>query len=97
MAKNPAGIGHNNPPNVSGARLTSFIERIERLEEEKKGIAEDVRDIYQEVKSVGFEAKIVRRIVKERRASREKLREEKELLELYLSAMGDPELAEVLS
>lgn len=89
------GVGHNS--NVSGNRLTAFVERIERLEEEKKAAAEDIADVYQEVKATGFETKIVKKIVKLRAANREKLREEKELTELYLSAMGDPDLADAFS
>ncbi|MDD9901147.1 MAG: DUF2312 domain-containing protein [Alphaproteobacteria bacterium] len=73
---------------VSGARLKSFIERVERLEEEKKAIAEDVRDVYGEAKAVGFEPKIMRKIVSLRKTNLEKRREEAELLDLYMSAIG---------
>lgn len=73
---------------VSGQRLKSFIERIERLEEEKKALAEDIRDVYAEAKGTGFEPKIMRKIVSLRKANLEKRREEQELLELYMSAIG---------
>ena len=73
---------------VSGARLKSFVERVERLEEEKKSLAEDIRDVYAEAKSTGFEPKILRKIVSLRRANLEKRREEQELLDLYMSALG---------
>lgn len=73
---------------VSGKRLKSFIERVERLEEEKKALAEDIRDVYAEAKSVGFEPKIMRKIVSLRKSNIEKRREEQELLELYMSAIG---------
>lgn len=73
---------------VSGKRLKSFIERVERLEEEKSGLADDIKDLYAEAKGVGFEAKIIRRIVKLRKMDVEKRREEDELLELYKSAIG---------
>lgn len=76
------------PANVSGARLKSFLERIERLEEEKKSLAEDIRDIYSEAKSTGFEPKIMRKIVSLRKTNLEKRREEQELLALYMSAIG---------
>jgi uncharacterized protein (UPF0335 family) len=76
------------PSNVSGARLKSFLERIERLEEEKKALAEDVRDIYSEAKSTGFEPKIMRKIISLRKTNLEKRREERELLDLYMSAIG---------
>lgn len=76
------------PANVSGQRLKSFLERIERLEEEKKAIAEDIRDIYGEAKATGFDPKIIRKIVSLRKTNLEKRREEQELLELYMSAIG---------
>lgn len=89
------GIGHNS--GVTGNRLTAFVEKIERIEEVKKEAGEDIRDVYQEVKSSGLEPKIVKKIVALRRASAEKLREEKELTELYLSAMGQADLVDALS
>ncbi len=73
---------------VSGARLKSFIERVERLTEEKNGLAEDIRDVYGESKSTGFEPKIIRKIVSRRKQSLEKRREEEELIDLYESALG---------
>jgi uncharacterized protein (UPF0335 family) len=76
------------PTNVSGQRLKSFLERVERLEEEKKALAEDIRDVYSEAKSLGFEVKIMRKIVSLRKTNVEKRREEAELLELYMSAIG---------
>ncbi len=76
------------PTNVSGARLKSFISRVEKLEEEKKAIAEDIRDVYAEAKGLGFEPKIVRKIVSLRKTNLEKRREEQELLDLYMSAIG---------
>lgn len=73
---------------VSGNRLKSFIERVERLEEEKKALSEDIRDVYGEAKATGFEPKIMRKIVSLRKSNLEKRREEQELLELYMSAIG---------
>ena len=73
---------------VSGQRLKSFIERVERLEEEKKGLAEDIRDVYGEAKGTGFDPKIMRKIVSLRKSNLEKRREESELLDLYMSAIG---------
>ena len=74
--------------NIAADQLRLFIERIERLEEEKKGIADDIRDVYSEAKSLGFEVKIMRKIVSLRKTNVEKRREEAELLELYMSAIG---------
>lgn len=89
MAKNKEREEEEDQPaNVSGKRIKSFIERIERLEEEKKGLGEDIRDIYSESKSQGFEPKILRKIVSLRKINLEKRREEQELLDLYTSALG---------
>ena len=73
---------------VAGDRLKSFIERVERLESEKKAMADDVKEVYAEVKSAGFEPRIVRKIVAKRKMELEKRREEDELLDLYMSAIG---------
>ncbi len=74
--------------NVSGQRLKSYLDRIDRLEEEKKGLAEDIKDIYAEAKGVGFDVKTIRKIVKLRQMDTNKRHEEEELLELYKSAVG---------
>lgn len=73
---------------ATGKRLKSFIERIERLEEEKAGIAGDIKDIYAEAKSVGFDAKIMRKIIRLRKMEDHKREEEDMLLETYKSAIG---------
>ena len=73
---------------VAGARLKSFIERIERLEEEKSAIASDIKDVYAEAKGTGFDAKTIRKIVSLRKVDTEKRREADEMLELYKSAIG---------
>jgi len=82
-------IGHNSSVNSQTAkRLLSIIERIEAIEAEKKALAEDVKDIYREAKSAGFDAPTIRLIIK-RRAEDEAKREEREaLLEIYLNALG---------
>lgn len=73
---------------VAGKRLISFFERIERLEEEKAAIAEDIKEVFAEAKAAGFEVKIMRRVLKLRKMEVEKRREEDELLDLYMSAIG---------
>jgi len=73
---------------VSGNRLKSFIERVERLEEEKKALAEDIRDVYDEAKGTGFDSRVMRKIVSLRKTNLEKRREEQELLDLYMAAIG---------
>ena len=65
---------------VNASHLRSFIERIEKLEEEKKVIAEDIKEVYSEAKGTGFDAKIIRKIVSMRKMDREKRREEEMLI-----------------
>jgi uncharacterized protein (UPF0335 family) len=72
----------------SAARLKSFIERIERLEEEKSGIAADIKEVYAEAKGTGFEVKIMRQIVRLRKMESDARREQEELLDLYQRALG---------
>ena len=73
---------------VAGQRLRSFIERVERLEEEKANLMEDIKETYAEAKGVGFDAKTMRKIVSLRKMDAEKRRESEELLDLYKSAIG---------
>ena len=74
---------------VAAERLRSFIERVERLEEEKAQTALDIREVYAEAKGEGYDAKVLRKIVALRKKDPNERREEEELLELYLSALGD--------
>ena len=69
-------------------QLTQFIERIERLEEEKRALMADIRDVYSEAKGTGFEPKIMRQLVKMRAMDRELLQEQDQLLETYRAAVG---------
>ena len=73
---------------VPGERLKSFIERVERLETEKQIIAEDIKEVYAEAKTSGFEPKIIRKVVSMRKIELEKRREDGELLDLYMCAIG---------
>lgn len=77
-----------NAQGVAGERLRSFIERIERLEEEKQGLMEDIKEVYAEAKGVGFDTKTMRKVVALRKMDTEKRRESEELLEIYKSAVG---------
>lgn len=74
---------------VDSSRLRSYIERIERMEAEKVVIAEDIKDIYTEAKSTGFDVKILRKIIAIRKVDADKRREEEEMIDLYMSALGD--------
>ena len=73
---------------VSAERLKSFVKRIEKLEEDKGAVAEDLKEVYGEAKGAGFDTKIIRKIVSLRRIEIEKRREQEELIELYMSALG---------
>jgi uncharacterized protein (UPF0335 family) len=74
--------------NIAADQLRLFIERIERLEEEKKGIADDIRDVYSEAKSQGYDAKIMRQIVRLRKMTNDDRAEMEAVLETYKSALG---------
>lgn len=74
--------------NVSAEQLRLFIERIERLEEEKKGIADDVKDVYLEAKANGYDVKTMRSIIKLRAMERNARMEAEAMLETYKSALG---------
>jgi len=74
--------------NVSAEQLRLFIERVERLEEEKKGISDDVRDVYSEMKSQGFDTKIVRQIIKLRKMDASDRQTFEAVLETYKAALG---------
>ncbi len=73
---------------VAAGQLRAFIERIERLEEEKKTIADDIKEVYAEAKGTGFEPKIMRQIVKIRKMDKDDLDEEETLLDIYKRALG---------
>lgn len=73
---------------VAGEQLRSFIERIERLEEEKKGIAEDIKEVYAGAKAVGFDTKIMRKVIQVRKMDRAERQEQESLLDVYLSSIG---------
>jgi uncharacterized protein (UPF0335 family) len=74
---------------VDAGHLRAFLERIERLEEEKRAIADDIKEVYAEAKGTGYDVKIMRKIVSIRRMDRDKRREEEEILELSLAALGE--------
>ncbi|MDF7775119.1 MULTISPECIES: DUF2312 domain-containing protein [unclassified Sphingomonas] len=74
--------------NISAEQLRLFIERIERLEEEKKGIADDIKDVYGEAKSTGFDVKTMRSIVRLRKMEKHHRDEAEALLETYKNALG---------
>ena len=78
----------NTDATNSDDRLRLLIERVERLEEEKKGLADDIRDVYAEAKAVGYDAKIMRQIVRLRKMAPDDRREMETILDLYKAALG---------
>lgn len=87
-----AGMGHNSDnaatEHVHAGHLRAFLERIEKLAEEKKAIADDIKEVFGEAKGVGFDVPTLRDILKIRAQDRDKRREREEILGLYLSALG---------
>lgn len=71
----------------SKAALRAFVERIERLEEEKKALADDIKDVYAEAKGGGFDVKVMRRLISDRKKDADKQRELEELLAVYKAAL----------
>jgi len=74
---------------VDAGHLRAFLERIERLEEEKRAISDDIKEVFAEAKGTGYDVKIMRKIISLRRMDRDKRREEEEILDLYLAALGE--------
>ena len=77
-----------NTESVAADQLKAFIERIERLEEEKAGIAGDIKDVYAEAKGNGFDTKVLRKIIAIRKRDYAERQEEEAILELYMQALG---------
>jgi uncharacterized protein (UPF0335 family) len=73
---------------VAKDHLKAFVERIERLEEEKKALADDIRDVYAEAKANGFDTKALRQVVRLRKIDVEERKEQEAILETYLQALG---------
>ncbi len=88
MTDTPSIEGGNNAGPIAADRLKSFIERIERLEEEKATIAGDVKEVYSEAKSSGFETKIMKQIIRLRKQDAQERAEQEQLLDVYKQAIG---------
>lgn len=78
----------SNVSNVAADELRLLIERAERLEEEKKGISDDIKDVFAEGKARGYDPKVIKKIITIRKKKREDVQEEQAILETYLSALG---------
>ena len=73
---------------VDGGHLKAFIERIEKLEEEKRAIADDIKDVYAEAKGNGYDTKALRKIIRLRKQDKNERAEEEAILETYMHALG---------
>jgi uncharacterized protein (UPF0335 family) len=73
---------------IAGDRLKSFIERIERLEEERRTLGADIKEVYAEAKGTGFDTKIMRQVIRLRRMDKDDLDEQESLLDVYKRALG---------
>lgn len=78
----------NDVAGVAGDRLRSFIERVERLEEEKAALSEDIKEVYSEAKGTGFDVKIMRQIIRLRKMEDGDRSEMEEVLDVYKRALG---------
>ena len=87
-------LGGRNPDNEAKAgglaadRLRSLVERIERLETERKDLGADIRDVFQEAKSAGFDTKVLRTLIAQRKKERSEIEEQETLLDVYRRALG---------
>src|SRR5579862_239442 len=82
------GGGMADVGGIAGDQLKSFIERIERLEEERRALSDDIKEVYAEAKGTGFDVKIMRQIVRIRRMDKDDLDEQEALLDTYMHALG---------
>ena len=78
----------SGPGGIAGDRLRAFVERIERLEEDIKGLNEDKKDVFAEAKGEGFDVKILKEVIRLRKQDKEERDEHESLLDLYMHAIG---------
>lgn len=88
MALDSTETGDTQTGGIAADRLRSLIERIERLEEERKALASDIKDIYSEAKSAGFDVKVIRQLITIRKKEPAEVEEAETLLDLYRRALG---------
>lgn len=88
MTENANQDTTEKPTNVAGERLRSIVDRIERREEERKALGSDIKDIYSEAKSGGFDVKVLRELIKIRKEEPAAVEEQETLLDVYRRAIG---------
>lgn len=86
------GEGHNSK-NDAGLKIKAYVERVERLAEERQVTTDDIKDVYAEAKSNGFDVKALRRLVAQRKKDADKVKEENAIFETYAHAIGQEYLA----
>ncbi|MEM6914040.1 MAG: DUF2312 domain-containing protein [Pseudomonadota bacterium] len=89
MADGSASFEPGGASTVAGERLKLFIERVERLEDDKKVVMDDIKEVFAEAKGEGYDTKVMRQIVRLRKMDNADRQEQEALLELYLNAIGD--------
>jgi uncharacterized protein (UPF0335 family) len=82
-------VAEDGSAGITAEQLRHLVEKIERLEQEKANIGDDIRECYAEAKSLGYDVKILRKVVSLRKKKPSERKEEEELLEIYLHALGD--------
>ena len=86
--KNVRGIGDNSEKTIEGKKVMGFINELEKLDKKKDQVLQDIREIYADAKAVGFNGKIIRAIIKERKMEPEKRKEQAELMAVYKAAIN---------
>jgi len=84
----PDAVTDEKPANIAGERLRGIVDRIERLEEERKALGSDIKDIYSEAKSAGFDIKVLRQLIRIRKQEPAEIEEQETLLDVYRRAIG---------
>ncbi len=88
MPATAAAANHETAHRFAKDQLKAFIERVERLEEEKKALSDDIRDVYAEAKGNGYDVKALRTIVRLRKMDADERKEQESILETYMHALG---------
>lgn len=88
LGDEPKKSNRTDAGGIAAKELRAFVERVERLEEEKKGIAEDIRDVFAEAKGRGFDTKVMRQVIRLRKQDAAERQENEALLDLYMHALG---------